>query len=136
MPNESPQPRPIIVDPATALAQQRTELALERTLLAWVRTAFAFISAAVALDRLLVSGAASGYIFDPIWKRTAWTVSVVLCCATTVLLIVVSLQYIQQCRYIGSVTDQPYRISWPSLLAAGLVIAIGTVAGVLILLIG
>ncbi|MEZ6088874.1 MAG: DUF202 domain-containing protein [Pirellulaceae bacterium] len=124
------------VDPATALAQQRTELALERTLLAWVRTAFAFISAAVALNRLLVSDAAAGYFDDPVWQRTAWIVSVLLCCMTALLLLCATVQYVSQCRHIGSITDQPSRVSWPSLLASGLVIAMGVIAGGLILLIG
>jgi uncharacterized membrane protein YidH (DUF202 family) len=121
-------------DQNTKLAHIRTELAMERTLLAWVRTGFAFISAAVALDRILIAEPSFAVFPSSDWTSIAWMVSAFISVTTTLLLIVATFQYLAQGKRVTAITEDRFQISWPTVIGAYLVIALGLVASSLLLI--
>ena len=114
-------------DPRVDLAVQRTELALVRTQLSWVRTAIGLMGAGVALDKGLRLLHQARVLSGEALVRNAHSAGLTLTGISTVLLMVVTLDYRQTARWLASLKEVPPRTLPPAIVVSLIGIVLGAI---------
>jgi inner membrane protein YidH len=113
------------LDAAVELAFTRTELAFDRTLLAWIRTALTLMAAGIAYDKGFQLLHEARLEEGTAWVRSAHVVGIALTAASTLLLIVVTVNYFMNVRALAAFRRRGIAQALPTVLAALLVILLG-----------
>jgi putative membrane protein len=119
------EPEQQSADPRSHLAVLRTELALDRTQLAWVRTTFALITAGFALDKIMGALHQARVIAGTNWVKTGHFSGILLTVAGTAFLVITSVEYVRQARWLARLKGSPPPRLPPALLLSVLVILVG-----------
>ena len=114
-------------DPRTDLAVMRTELALDRTQLAWVRTTFALITAGFALDKVTEALHQARMIAGTNWVKSSHLSGILLTVAATVFLVLTSIEYVRQARWLARLKGSPPPWLPPALILSSLVVLVGVI---------
>ncbi len=115
----------IELDAALELALTRTELSFHRTLLAWIRTALTLMAAGVAYDKGFQLWHEARLEEGKAWVRSAHFVGITLTAVSTLLLILVTIDYFMSIRALAASRHRGIAQALPSILAALLVIVLG-----------
>jgi putative membrane protein len=118
---------------AGELAVERTELALERTHLAWIRTVFTLLTAGVALDKGMEIIHQARLLTGEAWVQHGHVAGIVLTVAGTILLLLVTIAYVQRFRALRRLRGGPGAVLTPGLLASGLVLLVGALVSYLLI---
>ena len=124
------------VNLAGELAVERTELALERTHLAWIRTVFTLLTAGVALDKGLEIIHQARLLKGEAWVQHGHVAGIVLTVAGTILLLLVTVAYVQRSRVLRRLRGGPGAVLIPGLLASGLFLLVGALVSYLLITTG
>ena len=116
---------------AGELAVERTELALERTHLAWIRTVFTLFMAGLALDKGMQIIHQARLLAWEDWVQHGHVAGIVLTVAGTILLLLVTVAYVQRFRALRRLRGGPGAVLTPGLLASGLVLLLGALVSYL-----
>ncbi len=121
-------------DPRVDLAVQRTELALDRTQLAWVRTAFTLITAGMAIDKGGEALHEARVLAGKNWVSTSHFGGISLAAASTVFLLIASVEYLRQSRALARLKGAQPPLFLPALLISLLVVVLGSALSILLLI--
>ena len=113
------------LDAALELALTRTQLSFHRTLLAWIRTALTLMAAGIAYDKGFQLLHEARLEEGRAWVRSAHFVGITLTAASTLLLIVVTVNYFMNIRALAASRRRGIAQTLPTVLAALLVVVLG-----------
>jgi len=120
-------------DPRTDLAVMRTELALDRTQLAWVRTTFALITAGFALDKITEALHQARMVAGTNWVKTSHLSGILLTVAATLFLVITSIEYVRQARWLARLKGSTPPWLPPALILSSLVVLVGVILSAFLL---
>jgi putative membrane protein len=114
-----------IVDPRVDLAVQRTELALDRTQLAWARTVIGLMGAGIAVDKGFKFLHQARVLSGEALVRNGHAMGLTLTAISTLLLAIVSWDYLKNARWLASLKRSPSRRLPSALVVSVMVVVLG-----------
>lgn len=122
-----------VPDLGTDLAVLRTRMALDRTQLAWVRTGFVFITAGIAIDKVTEVLHAARLLTHHAWVKGSHVTGLVLVISSTLILLLVTVDYIRVSRALPRRNDARLRSNFAVLCMTALLALTGAMLTYLVL---